>query len=404
MTSPEAFEYGDPQISKDEYAEFLEEAKEQDVLRLGTRCAVTVVAKDRVGLVRDVTSAIEQQVEVEGASQATLGGITALSLIVSCQRHGHVDFDRMRADLSAVEGVDDEHVFIAGLRGQRSAIPDGYSRWYVYGTAPDQVGVLHSLTEALGRRGAWLTRTLSLVLDNERCDIELAAALPPATPVAGLVSELEARYTHFGGRLMSFSRYRPPVERSLSWLLANQADFKGCQFLSVVGRAKPNLVATVAGGLAAARINVSGSSMEVIRGHTVAIFAIGGAGSETAIAQAMESAVESFGIQYSLCDAPNQTFRQEDVRFCFLSLMAMRQRGVLSAASRALATQGTNIERLRADTTESDDFLVIDAVVGLPPERSVEEVGRALEDEGVEWLLPPSPVEVPLAPAIDLVR
>lgn len=405
VRSPEAVGYFAASADDEaEYARALAEARRSTPASLGPRCAVMVVAQDRPGLVFDVADVLRRMAaDVEGASHATLGGCSALSFIVSSDEE--IDRQTLQSALSEVPQLSCDHAVFAPLPWHRRAAPPSeFTRWNLYGSAPDQPGVLHAISSALARPGGFLVRFLSLVLSEDECVLDLAVALPPAARIGRLVSEVSDTYVGYGGILRSFSQYRPSGDRSLTWLSAKRAEFADAFFLSIVGEARSGLIASLTGNLHRSGYNIIGSSMDVLRGHTVAIFAVAGAKDSDEVLNSINPTVDDYRLQPSVCGSPAVAEPPAINTLCYVSLLAPRGSHVLTSAARAFKNEGANIERLRADlTSDPDGTMSIDAYVNLPLGKSPSDIASALSAMPVEWLVPPDPVRLPSNIPLDLL-
>lgn len=405
VRSPEAVGYFAATAADEaEYARALAEARRSIPASLGPRCAVMVVAQDRPGLVFDVADALRSvSAEVEGASHATLGGCSALSFVVSST--AAIDREALQSKLNQVPQLSCDQAVFAPLPWQRRPAPPAeYSRWNLYGTAPDQPGMLHAVASALARSGGLIVRFLSLVINGTECVVDLAVALPPSARIGSLVTEVSDTYVGHGGALRSFSQYRPGGDHSLSWLTANQAQFEDALLLSIVGEASRGLIASVTADIHRSGHNIVGSSMDVLRGHTVALLAVTGSGSSQELYESVANSSSEYRLQRSVCRPPEPAGPPAGDTLCYVSLLAPRGDHVLASAALAFKEVGANVERLRADlTSDPDGTISIDAYVRLAPGMLTGDIALALASKPVEWLVPPDPVALAASVLLDLL-
>lgn len=391
VASAEAIDRVDPDVDQEAYVRFLEEARLAARLQLGRRWAVSLVAADRVGLVADVAEVLRAaKMNIEAASHATIGGSSALSVIASTSEL--IGEDELAEALCQVEGVSEPRTTVDRLSDPSGPAPTAdHTLWHLHVEAMDRQGVFHRLTSALAERGAWLVRFGTSRITNDgtvHCLIDINAALPPGIDLAELKAGAAAALTDDDVLQLKIEPISAPVEG----LLTRRTDplaASPMMFLSVMGKAQPGLVAAVAEDLDSAGFSIVGSTMAILEGRTLAIFALSGA--ETNLAK-VEELVARSAEQFDLHVAaftptgPGGESTIGEIRR-FYCLTQERQ-GVLSRAARALANAEVNIECMAARVIGNNtSACVINMFVRCSPETA--QTARALLQEladGDRWI------------------
>lgn len=389
--TPEALGYSDPDIDRDEYEQFLQ--KGWDAARFGPApsSALTVIAQDRWGLVHDVANDLsELGRDVEAASQATLAGFTVLTLVERGQ--ATVSDETIRKKLSHI--AEPDRLLRVGLQRPYGVVPDPtYERWNLHCGALDQAGILHRVTQVLADHGGILSRFVTLVTDDERCTVDLTVAFPGGSnDFQQIRAELDAIYAGLPeGQVDYFAPELMGGASSGLWLKANRAKFDNACFLSVVAEAKKGLVASLTSAMAEAGFNVTGSSMAVLSGYTMGIFAVA-PDNPAYLEDSIRSVKRRLAIETKVCKAPltpqegamTEQFRR------VICAAAPGANDVLAKVTAPLASSHSNVERLRAGLTSTGSAFVVDALISLPLGVDEADLDLQLKSTPGDWITAPT--------------
>ncbi|MBM4142966.1 MAG: hypothetical protein FJ225_05145 [Lentisphaerae bacterium] len=119
----------------------------------GRRCVITVVVGDRVGILRDVASAVaDQDGVIDGISQTVVGGYFTATLTAAFP--GAVAPEEIRAAVAAAFGPGEAFIAVRPhARAAGDAPPVAGARYVITIAGPNRPTVLKAVTTYLARRG-----------------------------------------------------------------------------------------------------------------------------------------------------------------------------------------------------------------------------------------------------------
>lgn len=379
--SPEAGDRTSPTVNQDDYVSFLEEARLAVRNRLSRRWAVVIVAPDRVGLIADIAETVSSLgMNVEGATHSTVGGFASVGLVVSSSTN--LDSSSLAARLRQVAGVEADNLWVSRVDDETSSpeVPNG-TLWNVRVEAADRTGVFRKVTSVLADFGAWLIRAESATIeDGKRCVINLNVTLPSGASLAGLKTAVQGILD-----LQVDFRIEPaqaPVRVPLRFTRAFNG---GLGFVSVVGRAKPGLIAAVASDLATAGLDLVVSTMAILEGRTFAIFAVRSTDGRH-IGGALDRSSSEYNLAVRALAAPPEEphFSTGELRRVYC--LAQERTGVLATLSRSVSEVGGNIECVSARVIgPATTVCVVNMFVTIPKGR-LGDLDQSLEQASADWI------------------
>jgi glycine cleavage system transcriptional repressor len=166
--------------------------------------------------------------------------------------------------------------------------------------------------------------------------------------------------------------------------------------ITVVGQDRPGIIADVSAILAERGLNLTDSTMTLLRGHFAMTLVCTGGSSAEQIETALASLSGDGDLVLTVREvAADVTAPSSGGRYV-LSLHGADRLGIVAAATRVLASAGGNITDLT--TRLSGDFYVLVAEVDLPStvdlDRLVGELGGVASGLGVEASLRPAETDV----------
>ncbi|MEN3306573.1 MAG: glycine cleavage system transcriptional repressor [Micromonosporaceae bacterium] len=150
--------------------------------------------------------------------------------------------------------------------------------------------------------------------------------------------------------------------------------------ITVVGRDRPGIIADVSGILAKLGLNLTDSTMTLLRGHFAMTLICAGATVDAEVEAALRPLTEDGGLLAMVRAVPPESPTTTSGASHLLTVHGADRLGIVAAVTRALAEFGGNVTDLTTRLTGS--LYLLSAEVDLPSTVDIEDVVDRLDEVG----------------------
>lgn len=331
----------------DDVVRFLEEARRDVRLYSGRRLAVTALAPDRIGLVADLAERLSfQGLNVEGASQTFIGPFTVLSFVVSSPTVQSAEIVREHLLSSAKPAASSPAILVVALDPAVDTIPTSdYTSWVIKMDVEERVGVLNAIVKPIADVDGVLVRLASSVVEGDggrRCTVDICFALPPDAEVGSVHRDIsEALGPDVAVPTPSPAGTPASVSPGVGSI---PIETEARSVAVIVGDARPGLIESVTARLVTLDVSILGSTMAILEGRTVAVFAVDVTEEKRVeLEAALAEPADRFGLHIEWMQFPDGEVVVPPVPTHFFQMASPERPGQLAGAARTFASHGCNL-------------------------------------------------------------